>query len=372
MKRLLKYEWKCYLAAILITSILMIGYQFHNSMFLLSEGNYMERITGVVDSVSYGFFNMINDQCYIVILMLAFLIMKIFQCWNEKNVYGREFIVLLPVKKRTRKGFYVLADSIFVTVSMLIYTVGILIYVTYGLRRIEIEIPWLTKAIVGEMLTSISYMLMLLGIIEFLEILFVDGIMKIVGVIGTLGMSALVLENVFDKFFKWQFVQKIYGFFTLEGAGNQYFEEYTNIFSNGGWMHSITDPPIFFQGQSVKELISVKKWILSDPEFSRAYDFSHISTYAGWAACYLIIGCVMAGIAIWLAGKTDVSKSGFYFGFGRVLFSIVVGTAFLTMCIGAAKTVWYKLLVVVGAIGIIVVLVYMMTPDRKKIFDKEE
>lgn len=399
MKRLLKHEWKCYLAAILLTSIFMLGYQFDN----IFEGNYLEKIissyndgaqsdfeqndigeygidniyfpiTGFVDSVSYGLLNIANDQWNIVILGIALLIIKFFQYWNEKSVYGREFIVMLPVKKRTRKGFYVLADSIFVAASMLIYTVGALVYVIYGLRRYEIEIPWLTKAVIGEMLTSISYMLMLLGIIEFLEILFVDGIMKIVGGVSMLGMSAFVLQKGFDAFYKVQFVQKLYGFLTLKGAGKQYFEEDTiNFFSIGEWRHSITDPPILFQGQSLGEL-PYEKWgfnLSFDEEFSRIYDFTHISTYAGWVVCYLIIGCIMAGIAIWLAGKSDVSQHGFYFGFGRVLFSIFVGAAFFAMCIGAVKVIWHKLLVVGAAIVIIVVLIYLMDPNRKRLFGRE-
>lgn len=171
-----------------------------------------EYVIHILRAVSYGYTGMDN----IKIIMIMLFAMKIFQYWTERERYGREFMVTLPVKARAKKGFYVLANGILIMSSMAIYTMTILIYLKNIFQYSEITIPWFSKAVLGEMVTSIAYMLMLLGMVEFLEILFVDGIMKIVGVAGMFGMSAYMMEAGFDVFWKIKWVSKLYGFLTLQ------------------------------------------------------------------------------------------------------------------------------------------------------------
>lgn len=326
-----------------------------------------ESVIIILARVSYGYTDMENVK----IIMLMLLVMKIFQYWTERESYGREFIVTLPVKGRMKKGFYVLANGILVTASMVIYTAGILIYLKNIFQHSEVEIPWFSKAVLGEMMTSIAYMLMLLGIVEFLEILFVDGIMKMIGTVSMFGMSAYMLEAGFNVFWKIKWIQKLYGFLTLQAAGKQCYERLADE-HDGGWTHNVANLEILFQGQWLRELVSEKKpwaaeWIndvIGMEESSRLFDFSNLSTYAGLVVCYLLIGCVAAGITIWLSGKLDVSKNGFYFSFGRYLFSVLVAGSFFTICMIYADAWWHKCLVVMGSVCVGGILAYKTAPGK--------
>lgn len=394
MKKMIKHEWKRYLAFIFLTSVLLLGYRIYimnswgtvdnleavvrdyNGEKQLEYANGEEfgeydiselcyDIWDIVIQISYGFLYG-NNICMMIGILL---LLKSFRYWNERNSYGREFVVTLPVKERARKGFYVGADFVLVISTMLIYTVGMLAYVTNLFEGNAIEIPWLKRAVMGEMLTSIAYILMILGVIEFLEILFVDGKMKIAGTVGIFAMVIFLLETAAEVLYKENWVQEIYGFFTLNRVGNQYALTENKCIE---WTHVITNPEVLFQGQPLIEVIAEKsQWsehvmqYFEEPEFCRMYDFSHISTYAGYAAGYLIIGCIMTGIAIWLAGKTEASKSGFYFAFGRYLISILVGVTFLAFCIKGAVALWHKILIVVAAFGVAVLLIYKTNPERR-------
>ena len=393
MKKMIKHEWKRYLVLIFLTSVLLLGYRIY---FIDSwTVDYLEAIVGdyngekqleyangeefgeydisqlsyyiwdIVIRISYGFLYG-NSICMVIGILL---LLKCFRYWNERNSYGREFAVTLPVKGRVRKSFYVGADFVFVISSMFIYTVGILAYVTNLFERNAIELPWLKKAVLGEMLTCIAYILMILGVIEFLEILFVDGSMKIAGTVGIFAMVIFLLETAAEVLYKEDWFQEIYGFFTLNRVGNQYALTDNKCIE---WTHAITNPEILFQGQPLIEVISEKsQWsehvmqYFEEPEFCRMYDFSHISAYASYVVVYLIIGCIMAGIAVWLVGKTEASKSGFYFSFGRYLISILVGVTFFEVCIKGADALWHKIFIVVAAFGVAVLLVYKTNPERK-------
>lgn len=394
MKQLCKHEWKCYLVAILLAAIFMTGYRIH----IINNWNWMtidelgeaiqyysserqmdeeigdiflipDQIVSMVNKISYSLTSYENIK--IIVLML--LVMKFFRYWTERDAYGREFLVTIPVKERTKKGFYLLADSILVVVSLVIYTAGILIYLTNIFHRIGIEIPWLTKAVLGEMITSICYMLMLLGMIGFLELLFVDGMMKIIGSAGMLAMSAYILTAGFDVFGKTGWMQHIYGFFTFNSAGNQYFGNVADL-HDPIWTHTILNPEMRIRGQSITEFILGTGFI--DPEevswqlgfsdlgeFSRLFDFSRISTYAGLAAGYLAAGCILMAITVWLSGKLDVSKrNGFYFSFGRYLFSLLVGSCFFIICIMNAAAWWHKYLIAAAAVCVTGILLYKTRP----------
>ena len=103
MKKLFKKEWKFYGAAIVFITLVMIGYNFWEE-----EIGYSYEAVPYELSVFIPF--VLNKVCLrntanIVIIAIAYVVIKCCYYWNERYSYGRDFKLPIPVRKDLWRDF---------------------------------------------------------------------------------------------------------------------------------------------------------------------------------------------------------------------------------------------------------------------------
>ncbi len=394
MKKLWKQEWKYHIGFTLLTILLLFAFceriaRIDNYFGFGNEINPKEELTFLqlldnlswsADGIMYEFFSGVMGT-----VGLALLAKKTMLYWIEKDSCGREFFQSLPIAKQTRKLFHFLMDGLLIITSVVVY--GIVEYNWLAgalMENWQIELPWLEQSYVGLVLTTISYLFMLLGLLYFIECLFVNGVMKVVGFGSFLFMGYLGLNALFDQFYESQLMQKIYGFFAMESVGGTYYslteaiESEYGFFSSMGnryvWLHEHVNPPVCFAGEwvdySAQGITSTeyRNWLY---DLNRFFDFANIGSYVGYALCYLVIGLILIGLSVWLSSKMELSKNTFFFDFARYLVSAAMAVTVGLMIIEWHGKVWLIVLDIVATIIVFCLLLYLLNTNRKKIFMKQ-
>lgn len=357
MKRLLKHEWKYYLFfSISVLVCMIIGTRWNcTGMDMAGTSGFINIYLYLVEIV--GSLNYLVLERAVKMILAAILILKLSIFWTEKDSWGREFFQSLPIRRRDRVCFHFLMDSLLVFFLVIIYMIFLYIHMIIMLGTQNLEIPWLWKALCGQGITCICYLLFLLGVVNFLEIIFVDGIIKIFGTVSVMGMLNYMLAGLFDINQTSVLFQNLYGFFSMKGAGN-------NIYDR------ILRPEILYRGEMldygavISEQIETNANVISYLDVSCLYDFSRCSSYIGYALGYLGLMCVFLGLSIWLSDKQELSEQGFYFSFGKYLFSAVLCGTFFVILIGQASVLWHKYIIFISSILLFIVLVYAMSTNK--------
>lgn len=376
MKKLLKQEWKYYLFfALAVICHLFITGRLNPDIADISEMFANGDSCSIIQSSLYFLAEDVTFLLFnhaVIIISLYILLFKGMIFWVEKDSYGREFFQTLPIRRSDRVWFHFIMDSLLVILAVSAYAVFLYMQIVNRLNMQKIELPWLGKTICGEGITCICYILFLLGVINFTESVFVDGFIKIVGSVSMVGMSSCMLSQLLYRNPGNIIVQKLYGFFAMESVGGSYYSfinEDADWYSgdNWDWMHSVLQPEIFYKGESWD-------FAFTDPYLDglyRFYDFSHCSSYIGYALAYFGLAIVLLGFAVRLSQKQELSKQGFYFSFGKYLFSVMFSGTFFAMMLDYAVAIWHKCFILVSAILICILLIFCMTPDRKWHIRKE-
>lgn len=391
MKKLWKQEWKYHigftvLATILLVIICDVQYAIvewqsfwqiaidnanNNTMYLLTV---LDLGNSMANAIIYEFFVSV-----LTVITITLLVKKGLIYWQENNLCGREFFQSLPIRTSQRYRFHVYMDMVMIVVPIVIYTLYEYMKVKEYLEGThQIETSWLLSSYCGIAITTISFIIMLLGLLYLMDILFTNGYMKLVGFGGCYMMTFLSLNSLFGWFPFNRVMQTVYGFFTLNSVGgNRYVstEAYGYTWSSDVqryyWLHDNLNAPVKVKGEWM-DYAAVKlhagdnmEWI---SEWNRLFDFSNPSSYLFQVAGYLLIGLGMIGIVFYLLKKKDVSKEGFYFEGGRYLISGAVAiTVFLMI------TAWNdKVLQIICNLGASVIIFFFlehfMNPNRKKGF----
>lgn len=379
MNKLWKHEWKYHIFFIVAVSVTLI---LSCSMREWAKWDWYDadEVATIVDWMNSGSDYIVTAflESIITIILVGLLAKKSIIYWIEKNASGRDFLQSLPICRNERVRFHFLMDVLLIVVSVLIYACYEYSVVIFGLASAQIELPWLGSAYVGMALVSISYLLLLLGLLYFVECMWVNGAMKLVGFLGSLLMIYLVVYRLFYQFEESAIMQNIYGFFTRESvAGSYYSIDEPNVASIGlrhVWVHDALNIPFIYKGENIVShtLISLNesRWYDFDG-ISLLYDFTHLNTYIFYAIGYLLIGVLLFVIAYMLSSKQELSKGTFYFDFGRYLFSGMIAVTFYVMVMGAQIYIWQWIVNIVAAIIVFVVLMYLLNPDRKPLWQRK-
>lgn len=383
MRQVLKYEWKLYLLLTILLGLFMAGEQIRNTNYGIQwihicneEGIEMdgEAYTGEVNSssqsfgdvnevksitqeilsrISYGF---LEENITFVIILLMFL--KCVQYRKEWSSSGREFLYFMPVKRRGKKGGYILLNILLIAGSYFIYMLVFLMYVYNLLKNIEVNVSWLMPAVFGAFVTGISYLFMILAVTEFLEVLFVEGSMKIFGVGGMWLMSIVQASYGFSLLYRAVPIRNIFGFLSLSAAGKQYysFDDLTNPHSMNFWAHSSTSMDILFKGQP--------KECSMHGSAARLYDFRTAENYIIYVLGYLTIAALFIVLALWLSKREDLSKKCFHFTFVRYLMAFMIGVTFFVLIMLNAVAIWHEVLAGIASFCIFLGCNYIFNPCR--------
>ena len=200
MKKLFKKEWKFYGAAIVLITLVLIGYDIAPEEVWYSDEVAPYELSWWIPSMIRGVY--CGDTTIIVIIAIAYVLIKCHHYWNERNSYGRDFKLTLPVKKRAMEGFYLLADMTLVMLPCVLYRVWQYTVAVSDMEKLHVEIPWLWSAMLPLLLADLAYLFMLLAVFRFLEGLIVNGVWKVAGaaaVIALFLLGMLLVESVFPN-----------------------------------------------------------------------------------------------------------------------------------------------------------------------------
>lgn len=382
MKKLFRQEWKYYLFFLvaMVCWLCLNSSMFSENPYLINRAATLADIDMFMSYMKWwvgGVYVYDLTTGVLVPMLVSILLLKGGIFWIERDGYGRDFFQTLPVKRVDRMRFHFLMDSFLVVAALAIY--GCIFYLSarHDFAGIELELPWFGKSVAGLIVTDISYLLFLLGIMNFLECLFVNGAIRFFGIISCMGMSAYIMAWIFTKNESNNLLQKLFGFLFLQSAGNR-------TYSIGpawlgadspwmpdpfdGWVHEPFIPEIICQGKPMEySPMNYDGW----SGVSTLYDFSKISSYGWYVLAYVVLAVILATLSIRLFGKQELSQEGLYFSFAKYLFSALICGTFYLFLNENSNEIWHVVLSVTATVIIFILLVILMTPDsRERLFVK--
>lgn len=388
MKKLFRQEWKYYLVFLIaMLCWLCLNSVMFREHFDITSSKADSALTNIWWFITYMDLWIGNGYVYDLTtavlrpMLVSILLLKGGIFWIEKDSYGRDFFQTLPVKRVDRMQFHLLMDSMFIVFTLVIYGFILYLYARHEFTMVELELPWFGKSVAGLIITDISYLLFLLGIINFLECLFVNGAIRFFGIISCMGMFSYIVNQLFTMNVSNNLMQKLFGFLFLQSAGNRTFSAewaWNRVAAPwlwdfvGGWTHASLTPEIIYQGKpleyTLENTVGGVSYISETDMFSTLYDFSKIGSYGWYVLAYAVLAVIFVALSIRLFGKQELSKEGLYFSFAKYLFSVLIcGAFYLFLNVDSGK-IWHALLSVAATVILFIILVILMTPDRRKPF----
>lgn len=414
MKKLFKQEWKFYISAILLLSMILIG----SGWYMRELFSFFWTVDDFVCEIPW----FLSTICYVPIenvwiTVAGYVVFKFYKYWTERNRSGREFLVTIPVKKRTRELFYILADGALVLVPNIIYAAAVWWYGILSLSKLDVEIPWMLSALLPMVVVEISYLLMLFAVSRFIESLIVNGVWKTIGALVAvilLFCSLYMSEDIFSVGDKTEDIYYfMYDFAYLDGRNyyednlemqanwkeyDKYIEKITSKYNTEDEMTKVTDLyngqmssglEVLYKGKPIEEtfldirpegdgeeekdryqmdaLQSAYDWLSYDSEMRAFEDYGVIpKAESVWANLGVSIFLII--LTIYLAGKKDYSRSMFFFGFAKYIFAVLVGCFVLVFGFALGEnmgqTILQKIMIVFSAICLSGISVYYLTPEH--------
>ena len=134
----------------------------------------------------------------------------------------------------------------------------------------------------------------------------------------------------------------------------------------GEYIYDLMKPEISFYFDSAMKYIHSSDYNVTAPaQFSAFYNASNVSGYIGYVLLYIAIAAVFLYFAGRLAKKQEHSVDGLYFPFAKYVFAAAVSIAMGIVLLQNAIAWWHRMLIGILIIGIFVVLVYHLDPERK-------
>lgn len=374
MKKWVKNLYRLYLAAFAVILVLMVC-----QLYITTTGEGLEYLLRDVDRIMENFYQKENFgpavmlvwplNCMIglffdsfkKILLFGILIIHAFVLWGEKSVEQREFLATLPVKKHDRKIAVIIMDTVLVFSAVAIAAAVCGIYIGNVYAKHNLRIPWLAGSVCGLSITTVCYMMALLGVIHCIESLVVRGDMKVIAALACLVMMHVSVENIFmvAMYDKKSIFHGIYGYMNLCTAGGNYYSAGLG-YGEYDWVHKPVDILLEYKGVSC-QVPGVES------ETFRLVAFSDITSYISCALSYLLIGFVLLLLAVYLVKRQELSRSGFYFHGGTVLTGLLLGITFFSYGIMFSYALWHHILLMIAAVIIFVGFVYIVDKRTQRL-----
>lgn len=280
---------------------------------------------------------------------------KLIQGYKERTVSGREFVAELPVSRQTRYLYETIRDCVMLVLPVIVTTFVIMNQFTGVLRGIDINMYWYSQSIWGLTIISCSYLLMLYGLIRWIEMLIPSGVLRM----PVAASFLYVIHMVNSVLIRCGAVGRtINNLFTLHAPLSG------SINEKGEYIYDLMKPEISFYFDS-KYIYSLDYDITAPAQFSAFYNVSKALSYIGYVLLYIGIAAVFLYFAGKLAKKQEYSVDGLYFPFAKYVFAAAVSIATGIVLMQNAVAWWHRMMIGILVIGIFVVLVYYLDPERK-------
>lgn len=282
------------------------------------------------------------------VLLFGILLLHAFMLWGEKSSEQREFIATLPARKYDREIVRAIMDIVLVISTAAIAALTCYLYINHMYMQRDMEITWLGSSIFGLAVTTICYVIVLVGFVHFIEALVVRGDMKIIVSIACIIMLHLTMKNLFylTQYDSDNILIKIYGFMNLCTVGGGYY-------ADNQWEHEPLDIYVTYKGESGAVFGNYS-------DLSQLVDMSNVGSYIWYAMAYLLIGATLLGLAICLVKRQELSRSRFYFRGGTTLIGLMISITCFSFGVMFSPALWNTILLAITAVMIFVGFVYIV------------
>ena len=307
--------------------------------------------TGAGEVISWYISGVVGVQ------IIWLLVRKLIQGYKERTVSGREFIAALPVSRQTRYLYETIRDCVMLVLPVIITTFIIRNRFSGVLQGGNIDIYWMSRSVWGLTIISCSYLLMLYGLIRWIEMLIPSGVLRM----PVAASFLYVIHMVNSVLIRCGAVGRtINNLLTLHAPLSG------SINEKGEYIYDLMKPEISFYFDSAMKYIHSSDYNVTAPaQFSAFYNASNVSGYIGYVLLYIAIAAVFLYFAGRLAKKQEHSVDGLYFPFAKYVFAAAVSIAMGIVLLQNAIAWWHRMLIGILIIGIFVVLVYYLDPERK-------
>lgn len=307
--------------------------------------------TGAGEVISWYISGVIGVQ------IIWMLVRKLIQGYKERTVSGREFIAALPVSRQTRYLYETIRDCVMLVLPVIITTFIIRNRFSGVLQGGNIDIYWMSRSVWGLTIISCSYLLMLYGLIRWIEMLIPSGVLRMPVAASFLYVIHMVNSVLIRCGAVGRTINNLLTLHSPLGGG---------INAKGEYIYNLKKPEIFFYFDSAMKYIHSSDYNVTAPaQFSAFYNVSNVLGYIGYVLLYMGIAAVFLYFAGRLARKQEYSVDGLYFPFAKYVFAAAVSIAMGIVLLQNAIAWWHRMLIGILIIGIFVVLVYYLDPERK-------
>lgn len=369
MKKWLRLNYKYYLIFFFVIIYIMLSnmmsnYSIFNDAEILPDGreniNYIcKEIMSVTTDIRTLFFGV-----YSKLLILGYIILHAVMLWGQRNRSEREFLETLPFKREL-----VVAYRVIIEITLLIITVAIsvatnYIYVCNGLKKYDVDLNCLFDAMAGMGITLICYVVMMLGIMFFIEALVVRGDLKIISTVGSIVIIYISINTIYEAvtYGKKCLFNDIFGYLKLYSVGGCVYSinDYT-YGTNANWT---TNNLLYdFAYAGTQHTVSTMNGAGYLSGQRSMIGFKDIELWIGYAFSYLLIGAILIGLGVLLTKLQDISKQGFYFKFAGVMAGALIFTGIFTIML--QSQVWYIALLF-GFVGVAIAGYFMKVLCRRE------
>lgn len=394
MKKLLRHEWKFYAGITLLLTVILIGWHF-------GADDYFNEYMVEIDSMLFIIPSMVRGMCdietaNIVITVIAYYLLKLYQYWTERNSYGRDFLVALPVRKKEAACFYLLADALFILVPNIVFILVKYVRIKTTLTNGHVTVPWLFDAVPSMILTTAAYLLMLLAVSRFIEFLIVNGVWKIFGsvAVGAMCMISLLGLEAGEAFIFIDQRENMMMRWTEEDYV-EYDRKYNEIYDRGYDVEGVElkdlyngeygiGLEVYYEEQPIEEAICrleayyrenerkstpaylvAINWMDYDIQMREAGNYGKIPDMP-LVLGNLALAAALIVLTIWLSGRQAASETLLYFGFAKYIFAVLSGLTVFCGGMFLEMEIWQKGLLVLAALGAFLLCVNWLTPREER------
>ncbi len=318
-----------------------------------------DAVSRVYDSLDSGAGEIISWYIGgVVVAQIIWLLgRKLIQSYKERTVSGREFMAKLPVSRQARYRYETIRDCVMLILPVIISTFMIQSQFFGVLQGAAINIYWGSQAIWGLTIISCSYLLMVYGLIRWLEVLIPNGVLRMPVAASFLCVIHMVNEVLVRCGAVGRTINNLLTLHAPLGC---------SINAKGEYIYDLKKPEIFFD--SAMEYINSTDYNVTAPaQVSAFYNVSNVSGYIGYVLLYIAIAAVFLYFAGRLAKKQEHSVEGLYFPFAKYVFAAAVSIAIGIVLMQNAVAWWHRMMIGILIIGIFAVFVYYLDPERKLI-----
>ena len=295
---------------------------------------------------------------YIKIFILGFLALHFLIFMDERNQTEREFLATLPIKKKNVAWYKILFEVMITFVIVSICALIIYIKADSFLDSVSMQAEWLGQSILGIMITTISYLIMILGAIHLLEALVIKWEYKLI-VVGLCAGTVAMFMHTFNSVLETKansIYHKLYGFFNLlSPSGCEYNVVRYGVQKQGCWEYTMTPVKVIVEGEEC--------WINEYFSATTLNNYEAISNYIWYAVAYIAIAVAMFGVVLAMTKHQELSRRDFYFDSGSIIVGFMIGTMILSFLTAANPEAWT--INIIATVIIIVAFVYIF--HRKRI-----